>query len=235
MRRGLFALVLGAFLLWAIWKVVPFLGTKQPEIFATPTVQPLDESTLALVAVKKHQRVCLDGMEYGPKARYVFATLRSTRPSGSILVEARAAGYAARGRHAPGLSGNAPFLVPIEPAPREVDRGTLCLTNEGRHKVSFYGVNPGRGTSPATTTVNGKPVPQQLSVTLLTSPSKSLGGRLGEIFGHVAAFRPVTSWEVWVLALIALVGVPVALGVALARSAAVDDADASPPYDSARR
>jgi hypothetical protein len=27
----------------------------------------------------------------------------------------------------------------------------------------------------------------------------------------------------------------VALGVALARSAAVDDADASPPYDSARR
>ena len=235
MRRGLLALVFGAFLLWAIFKAVPFLGTKQPEIFATPTVQPLDETTLSLVAVKKHQRVCLDGMEYGPKARYVFANLRTTRPSGSILVEARARGYEAQARQAPGPSGNATLLVPIAPAAREVDRGTLCLTNEGRHKISFYGVNPGRGTSPATTTVNDRPVPQQLSITLLTSPSKSLGSRLGEIFSHVAAFRPVTGWEVWLLALIALIGVPVALGVAFARSAAVDDADRRPPYDSARR
>jgi hypothetical protein len=101
--------------------------------------------------------------------------------------------------------------------------------------VAFYGINPGRGSSPATTTVDGKAIQQQLSVTLLTSPSKSLGSRLGEIFDRVAAFRPVTGWELWLLALLALIGVPVALGVALARSAALDDADSPPPYERTRR
>jgi hypothetical protein len=235
MRRWLLALVLGLFAVWTVWKVVPFLGTDKPEVFATPTVQPMDPGSLALVAVKRDQRVCLDQMEYGPKARYVALTLRASRPSGPISIEARAPGYVARARQAPGLSGNAPVLVPIAPAKQEIDGGSLCITNEGRHKVSFYGVNPGTGSSPATTTVDGKAVKPQLSVTLLTSPSKSLGSRLGEIFDHVAAFRPVAGWEVWLLALVAFFGLPVTLGYVLSRALAQDDAERDRPHSSARR
>jgi hypothetical protein len=235
MRRGLLALVLASFAAFVVWKVVPFLRDKQQETFATPTVQATDPASLAPVSVKGHQRVCLERIEYGPKAKYVLVTLESKRASGPILLEARAPGYSAMARQSPGLRGTVPILLPIEPAPHEVDGGTLCLTNRGRHKVAFYGINPGRGSSPATTTVDGKAIQQQLSVTLLTSPSKSLGGRLGDIFDRVAAFRPVTGWEVWLLALLALIGLPVALGVALARSAALDDAEASPHSESPRR
>jgi hypothetical protein len=226
MRRWVIALVLGVFALWALVKVVPFLKSEKPEIFATPTVQPIDPATLALVDLKRGQRVCLNQMEYGPKARYVSLTLRSRWPSGPISIEARAPGYLARARQTAGVTGNAPVTIPIQAASRAVDNGTLCVTNDGRHQVSLYGVNPGRGSSPATTTVDGKTVTQQLSVTLLTSPAKSLGSRLGEIFEHVAAFRPVTGWEVWLLALLAFFGLPVALGIALARSLTRDDADA---------
>jgi hypothetical protein len=225
MRRWVVALVLGAFALWALVKVVPFLKSEKPEIFATPTVQPIDPATLALVDLKRDQRVCLNQMEYGPKARYVGLTLKSRWPSGPISIEARAPGYLARARQTAGVSGNAPVTIPIKAAGRAVDGGTLCVSNEGRHMVSLYAVNPGRGSSPATTTVDGEAITQQLSVTLLTSPAKSLGSRLGEIFDHVAAFRPVTGWEVWLLALLAFLGLPVALGFALARSLAEDDAN----------
>jgi hypothetical protein len=234
MRRGLLALTLGVFALWVVVKAVPFLGGQRAEIFSTPTVQATDPSALALVPVKKHQRVCVNQMEYGPGAKYVSLSVRTTRPSGTILLEAKAPGYVASARRPAGLIGDVPIVIPIAPARSEVDGGTLCLTNEGRHQVSFYAINPGRGTSPAQTTVDGKPVMQQMSVTLLTSPSKSMASRLGTIFAHVAAFRPVTGWEVWLLALLAFIGVPVALGVALARAAA-DDEVPPPDYDSARR
>jgi hypothetical protein len=228
MRRGLLALVLASFAAFVVVKVVPFLRDRQPETFATPTVPATDPASLAPVAVKGRQRVCLDRMEYGPKAKYVLVTVETKRASGPILLTARAPGYSATARQGPGLRGTVPVLLPIAPARQEVDGGTLCLTNRGRHKVAFYGINPGRGSSPAKTTVDGKAIQQQLSVTLLTSPSKSLGSRLGEIFDRVAAFRPVTAWEVWLLALLAFIAVPVALGVALARSAASDD-DAEEP------
>jgi hypothetical protein len=79
--------------------------------------------------------------------------------------------------------------------------------------------------------VNGKPIPQELSVSLLTHPSQSLTARLGTIASHIAAFRPLTGWQVFLLGLLAVFGVPVAVGVALARAAAEDDVAAagSPP------
>jgi hypothetical protein len=224
MRRWVLGLTLGVFALWVVWKVVPFLHSEKAEVFSTPTVQPTDPNALALVPVKKHQRVCVNGIEYGPGAKYANVTIKASRPTGALLVEAKANGYEARARQPGGLTGDVPIVVPIAPAPREVDGGSLCLTNEGRHQVLFYAVNQGRGSSPAETTIDGKPVAQELSVTLLTSPSRSLGSRVGAIFGHVAAFRPVAGWEVWLLALLAFLGVPVALGVALARSAASDEA-----------
>ena len=61
-------------------------------------------------------------------------------------------------------------------------------------------------------------------MTLLTSPAQSIGSRLGDIAAHIAAFRPMTGWEVFVLGLLAVIGMPIAVGVALARAAAQDDA-----------
>jgi hypothetical protein len=215
-----------AFVAWGAWRVVPFLHSKPAEIYATPTTQPTGSASLAPVPVPgKGGQACVNNIAYGPGAKYVFITVQSAKyRAGALTIDARAPGYSASVQQPAGLQGgDLPVIVKIAPATREVDGGTLCVRNHGRHRVGLYGIPPGRGSSPTTTTVDGHPVTQQLSVTLLTSPSASLGSRLGTIFDHAAAFRPVTGWEIWVLALLVGIGAPIALALALAGAVAEDE------------
>jgi hypothetical protein len=230
MRRGPLAVVLIAFLAWFLWKGLPFLTTARPAIWSTPTSQATDPAALAPVKIRRGQRACLDQIDFGPQAKYVAVTLKTPRPSPPIRIEARAAGYTATGRIAPGIADNGLAIAPIPAADRETT-GTLCFADDGRYAVSFYGIAPGRGSSPSTTTIEGRQVPQDLSVTLMTNPSQSLGSRLGDVAGHLAAFRPVTGWEVFLLGLLAVLAVPVALGVAIARSVADDEDREGRPGD----
>ncbi|HEY4095222.1 MAG TPA: hypothetical protein VGM33_06930 [Baekduia sp.] len=218
------ALAVGLFLLalvvWALAKGVPFLDTQAQAVYATPTGQPAAQISLP----GKGGHLCTTGIEYGPQARYVEITTRSKYPLGPIGLEVRAPGYRADTTLPARGPQNGVLIAKIAPATREVGGGTLCVVNHGRHRVIVFGAPPGRGTSAAsTTTLNGKPSPTQVSITLLTSPSASLGSRLGAIFDHAAAFRPVTGWEVWVLALLVGIGVPIAIAVALASAAAEDE------------
>jgi|GEM_PF-2206310 len=227
---ALIALVVAllAFAVWGVAKAIPFLGSQQQAIFATPTSQP--NAQLAQVPVKgKGGRVCLQGVTYGPDARYVYVTRRSRYSTGEIVFEAHADGYDARARQ-PAADGpqEGPIILPIAPARREVAGGSLCVVNLGRHQLTLFGVPPGRDSSSTTTTIDGKASTTQVSVTLLTSPSASLGSRLGAIFDHAAAFRPLTGWEVWILALLAAIGAPVAIALALFRATAEDDEQARP-------
>lgn len=233
MRKGLLAGVLALFALWFVVKAVPFLDRERPAIYATPTVQPTDPATLAPIAVKGGKSVCTDQIPWGPDARYVQLTLTGSKwPASPLLVVASGPGYRATARLPEGTAGDVLQTVAITPARKEIPNGKLCVVNEGRHQVKLYGINQGRGSSPSTTTVDGKPVDQELSVTLLTNPSQSLTSRLGTIASHIAAFRPMTGWQVFLLGLLAVFGVPVAVGVALARAAAEDDVAATgPPPD----
>jgi hypothetical protein len=225
MRRGLLAGVLVLFALWFVVRAMPFLDRERPAIYATPTVQPTDPTTLAPIAVKGGQSVCADQIPWGPDARYVQFTLTGSKwPPSPLRIVATGPGYRAVARLPEGAAGDVQQTVAITPARTEIPDGTLCVVNEGRHQVKVYGINPGRGSSPSTTEVNGKPIDQELSITLLTNPSQSLTARLGTIASHIAAFRPLTGWEVFLLGLLAAFGVPVAVGVALARAAAEDDA-----------
>jgi hypothetical protein len=234
MRKGLLAGVLALFALWFVWKAVPFLNRERPATYATPTVQPTDPASLAPIAIKSGQSVCADHIPWGPDARYVQFTLTGSKwPASPLRIVAGGPGYRALPRLPEGTAGDVLQTVAITPAPTEIPNGVFCVVNEGRHQVKLYGINQGRGSSPSTTRVDGKPIDQELSITVLTHPSQSLTARLGTIASHIAAFRPLTGWEVFVLGLLAVFGVPVAVGVALARAAAEDDVAAAgpPPAD----
>jgi hypothetical protein len=233
MRKGVLAGALVLFLAWFLWKGLPFLRADRPAIWATPTVQPTDPSLLFPVRVPGGARVCVDGMPWGPQARVVQVTLLpGRRPSPELRVEARAPGYVARGTIAAGLGDNQPGGARITPAPREVT-GTLCIRNTGRHTVGFYGVPAGGRTgAPVTVTIDGKKVAdRQISVTLLSSPAQSMLSRFGDLIDHAAAWRPLASWTVWLLALALLIGTPIGVAVALARAGALDDERRPPPRD----
>jgi hypothetical protein len=230
MRRGLLAGVLVLFALWFVVRAMPFLDRGRPAIYATPTIQPTEPAALAPIAVKGGKSVCADQIPWGPDARSVQFTLTggSKWPTSPLGIVATGPGYRATARLPDGTAGDVQQTVAIAPARTVIPNGTLCIVNEGRHQIKLYGINPGRGSSPSTTKVDGKPIEQELSITVLTSPSQSLTARLGTIASHIAAFRPLTGWQVFLLGLLAVFGVPVAVGVALARAAAEDDvADAA--------
>jgi hypothetical protein len=230
MRKGLFAGVLVLFALWFVVRAVPFLDRERPAIYATPTVQPTDPTSLAPIAVKGGKSVCADQIPWGPDARYVQFTLTGSKwPASPLRIVASGPGYLATARLPEGTAGDVLQTVAITPARTEIPNGKLCVFNDGRHQIKLYGINQGRGSSPSTTTVDGKPIEQELSVTLLTNPSQSMTARLGTIASHIAAFRPLTGWQVFLLGLLAVFGVPVAVGVALARAAAEDDVTAAGP------
>ncbi len=220
MRRAAIAGVvsaLGVFLLLFLFKGLPYLQDGREAIDATPTVLP--SADLAPVTVRPGQQACVSGITYGPQSRYVLVEVRSGgHPSPPIVVRASAPGYAATALHPGGIADNGLLIVPIRPASHAVGGGTLCLRNAGRVAIDFFGVPPGRSSSPSVTTVAGKPVTADLGVTLLASPNASIGSRLGDVFDHVAAFRPVTGWEVWILALLVVLGVPGGIAFALWRS-----------------
>jgi hypothetical protein len=230
MRKGLLAGVLVLFALWFVVRAVPFLDRGRPATYATPTIQPTEPAALVPIAVKGGKSVCADQIPWGPDARYVQFTLTgSKRPSSPLRIVATGPGYRATTRLPEGAAaGDVMQTVAITPARTEIPNGTLCVVNEGRHQIKLYGINPGRGSSPSTTKVDGKPIEPELSITVLTNLSQSLTARLGTIASHIAAFRPLTGWQVFLLGLLAAFGVPVAVGVALARAAAEDDvADAA--------
>jgi hypothetical protein len=226
MRRRLLAGTLVLFALWFVWKAVPWLDRGRPATYATPTVQPYDAGLLAPIAVKGHKTVCTDQMPWGPDARYVQFTLLGNRKrpdNPAIDVVATGPGYRASAQLAAGAIGDQLQTVAITPARTTLPTGTLCLTNTGRHQVAFYGIAPGRGSGPSITKVGGTPIDQELSITLLTHPSQPLVDRLGTLSSHIAAFHPLTGWEVFLLGLLAVIGVPVAIAFVLARAAAQDD------------
>ncbi|MDX6717028.1 MAG: hypothetical protein QOH30_3586 [Baekduia sp.] len=226
MRKAPLVLVLVAFAVWFFaWKGLPFLDGARPETFSTPTVQPQNEAELGNAKIKHGQEICADKIELGPGARYVVVTvLTKGEPAGRLRFTARGPGYRAATIQPAGTADNQQIAVPITPAEHTIADGTLCITNLGRHQVGFFAVGaPGPQDTPSQTTVDGSPIPLDLSITLLTSPSRSLGDRLGTVFDHMAAFNPLSGWTVWVLFVLALVGGPIAIGVALGRAAALDD------------
>lgn len=225
MRKRVLAGFLVLFALWFVVKALPFLDQGRPAVYATPTIQPNEPGVLVPVTIKGGQTACTDKIPWGPDARYVQFTLTGGKwPASPLTLVASGPGYRAVAHQPAGTPGDAAQTLPITPATKNMTNGRLCMTNDGRHQVMLYGIAQGRGSGPSTTTVDGKPLPQELSITLLTHRSQSIGGRLGTIASHIAAFRPLTGWMVWIIGLLAVLGVPLAVGVALARAAAEDEA-----------
>lgn len=201
---------------------LPWLAADRPAVFSTPIARP--PSVLAELPLRQGARACVDNVLFGPDAQELKIQVTSTRPTGGppLRVTARAAGYGARASVAGGY-GPSDLEVPLAPARRELAGGTLCVRNQGRSTVGFLATVEGRALGTARTTVDGKPAPAELSLTLQERRPASLLARAGELLQRAAAFRPgyLAPGVLWLmLAAVGLV-VPVAALVAFGR--AVDE------------
>jgi hypothetical protein len=231
MRRGLLVGTLALLAAWFLVKAVPFLTEGRPAVWATPTSRPFSAQQLFPVAVPAGRRACVTGMPWGPQARYVqlevLPGVRNRTPP--LTVEASGPGYRASGAIAGGLKQNAKGVARIAAAPRELT-GSVCVLNRGTRPLELFGVSTqGRQVAPVRMTVAGRDVKdRQLSITLLSNPDQSLIARMGDVLGHVAGFRPVGTWVVWILLLLLLLATPAGVALALSRAGAMDDDDQEP-------
>lgn len=239
MRNALvpIAIVLVGFVLFLGLKGVPFLRTAAIDVAATPTpaASPNDPGGVRPVEVPGGHRVCVDRLPLDPKARFFSVTLaKGTIEQARLEVRDPRSGYRASAP-LPRLHGpDASAVVAITPPPRGLTGAVMCIDNLGRGTLTFVGADhTGRQGAPSATTIAklsrtgrvGDPhtTPNQLAVTLLEHPNRSLWNQRSSLLDRIAAFQPFAPWFVGLLAVLLLTAVPLAMAVAVGRAAVDDD------------
>lgn len=220
LAAGLLVLAGGA-LQW----FVPFLTRERQVTSSTPAPPPLVASTPVTLA--PGSRACMDQVAFD--AHSEVARLRADphgRPGPRLLLEATAPGYHARGEIAAGYrgtrrptraqdaagyrpDGSLPLTARLATPSRPVI-GVLCIRNAGAQPVDLEGTAEARTNARTNVTLDGQPIPVDVSITLAAARERSLLDRLGEVFDHAATFKSplVTGWLLWPLAALLLLGVP---------------------------
>ena len=218
MRKAVLAGLLAPIVLFALVKFIPYLGGSIPSIESTPAVQPLRQPTA--VRVGPGERLCVNGLVLGPESRFVQFTPEDRRPSRPPLEITASSrdGYRTSTAVPPVSNATGPITASITPPTTERDNARVCLLNQGKAKIFLFGVDPGFDSTISTTTVNAKPIPQDVSLTVLRATSVSRVSNLPAMLDRAADFVPFGPWALWILAALLVFGVPAAAAAALMKS-----------------
>jgi hypothetical protein len=221
MRKAAVLGFLAPIIVLAVAKFIPHLGGQAQSIDSTPAVQPLRE--LTDVKLEPGQTLCVSGLVLGPDSRFV-RFLRPVRRAGvpPLTVTANAPGYRSVTRTSRNRNAPREVTVPLKAPTTERDGASICVRNDGRRNTYLIAVPPGLDATVSESSVNGRPIPEYVTVTLLKDPSASRLSNLPAMLDRASAFTPFGPWAAWLLSALLVVGVPAALGVALVRSCPED-------------
>ena len=229
MRRAALVSALVVLALGALLAGRPFLLVDHDRLTTTPQPQPL--VAIALIPLRGDQQACLNQAvidERSQELRFRVGTFGLRPPP--LLVTIRGAGYRERERvPAGGYVDSETLAVPVaQPAsPRLV---TICIRNEGRHKIVLYAAAD-RTRSRSITRVDGTSVRPNVVIAFAERRGQSMLEHLPVILHRLTAFRPVGEWLLWPLAILFALGVPAGMLAAYVWSAgcaqAEDDAIAA--------
>src|SRR4051794_14623898 len=206
---GLGVLAVIAAILWIPW------ATKERVVTTTPVPPPLFGITPA--PVKAGGTACLTNVTFTPETEIGEIGLTTNGPGPPLDITASAKGYRAGTKIAGGYRSDpaARFTIAAPPGPVI---GKLCIHNAGRSGVSLNGTNESRTMGRPTLVVDGVAQPLDAKLVFYDRVRSSYVSRLGTIFTHAAVFTPAffSKAVLMLLALLALVGIPLAIAAALA-------------------
>jgi hypothetical protein len=141
------------------------------------------------------------------------------KPGPPLAVTLRAPGYTARSGVRSGFEDNSSLQVAL-PAPPGGRLATVCIRNDGQHRVAFYAAGDS-ARSRVHATVNGKREHATPTLSFAEARPVSIAQRAGVTAGRIAVFRGLLdhAWVVWLLAGLMLAGVPLLVAAGLAASA----------------
>jgi hypothetical protein len=216
----------GLFVVAFATSLVPWLTRERLFVSATPTT--LSRFALTDLRLRHEGLLCVHGFGLDSTAHGLQLMVHDVAGVGTtprLRVSVRAPGYRSVGSLAGGYPFNVPEIVPIRPPAHDVDAAQACVRNEGR-TISIVGTAVTRELAKVTVRLDGNRVRPQPWLTFVQLPAASILDRPGEILDRVAAFRPFPAVPLLlgVLALLVVVGVPLAVVGALALADRADRA-----------
>ncbi len=219
------ALVLAGALIW----FRPFLNREQLPVADVPTPPALNG--IAKFAVAPSGHACMYSIAITPNSE--LAQIQTQLPPAKVYsgppleLVLSGAGYEARSRVPGGYPGGAVTFAVNQPKNAVI--GSACFLNRGSSTVWLEGSTEPRTVARSGTVIDGESVVGDITLTFYEDHPRSLLSRLGEVFGHASNLtdRLVPVWLIWIIAVLAAFGVPIATAAALYRAVREDEAAAA--------
>jgi hypothetical protein len=204
----------------AAGKIVPALLEDTTATSSTPVRRELAGD--AVVSLAAGQSGCLSAVPFDRDSGVAQLAVRRVAAPGALLrLTATAPGHRAHARvrlPAHGVRTYRPEVsVPLRPPARSLV-GSFCASNAGPGGVELIGSGDPRALTRTRATIDGAPQRQAFSLALLDARRRSTLARTPDLVERAAALSPVGPWLLWTLIPLVVLGVPLLVGTALARS-----------------
>ncbi|HMJ03843.1 MAG TPA: hypothetical protein VK506_12935 [Conexibacter sp.] len=218
------AVCAAAIVLGAVGALLPALLEDDVGTSSTPVRRDLVAHDVTLAP---DQRVCVANVALDRDSAVARLRVRRVPAAGATLrVVATGPGHRAAGIVVLGAQGasaeGAAVDVPLAPPPRSLV-GTLCMRHEGGGTVELVGTDHPRATVRSSASLDGVPLRQAPSVSLLQARERSTLARTSELVDRAAALSPFGPWLFWALIPLLLLGLPALVVTALWRAMAADE------------
>ena len=211
------AVCAGAIAVGAVVTLMPPLLHDGTAISSTPI---RSDRVAHDVTLARGERACLDQVALDRDSAVARLLVRRVPQAGGALrLEVAAPGYRASGRVAvpPQLAtaDGSHLDVPLSPPPPRSTVRTLCVQSVGAARLTLVGTDQARALTRSRASLDGTPLPQAFSLTLVQAQRRSALARTPELIDRAAALSPFGPWLFWVLLPLLLLGVPLLVVAAL--------------------
>ena len=224
-RATLGALIVFAVVAAILW--IPWATQERVVIAPTPVPAPLFGITP--IPFKGGATACQQNVTFNPHTQIAeIGVTTGGKPGPPLAITADARGYHARSSVPGGYRDN-PALRFNLAAPPSAVIGKLCMKNTGRAGINLDGTGEFRTMGRPSLAIDGVPVPVDAKLVFYARSRSSYLSRVGQIFGHAATFTPAffSKAVLIALALLALVGIPVAIALAYSAAVRADDEEST--------
>jgi hypothetical protein len=218
LAAGLALFVIAGAILW-----IPWATEKRGVVASTAVAPPLFGITPAPLA--PGHTACLKQVTLDPLSQIgEIGVTTGGKPGPPLEITASGPGYRATSRVPAGYTDTAALHFPLTP-PRRAVIGQLCIRNAGGRAMSLNATAEFRTMGRPTLFVDDVPQPYDAQLVFLAAKPKSYAERAGSTFRHAAIFTPgfLPRPVLMLLALLALIGIPLGAVAALAIAAKRDD------------
>jgi hypothetical protein len=225
MAKRVFGIGLAIFVVVGAILWIPWATQKRQVIASTPVPPALFGITPA--PLKPGSNACMSLVTFDPDTQVgEIGADPGKKPGPPLAIVATAPGYRATARIPGGYKYSPALQFNLTPPKRSVI-GQLCVRNTGKRTVSLNGSTEYRTMGRPILAIDGAVQPMHAHLAFYARTQQSYVSRLGPIFSHASAFTPpfLSQALLILIALLALIGIPVGAYAALAIAARDDGID----------